>query len=483
MSENTPEPPPDAAAASNASVLRWFQQGLYSAVLMRPDWTGLRATPIGLARAVFVMLLLQIGIDRIAVGGEATFVWASLGYGWMSTGVTAWACWLVLRGAGETLEPGRRPVDVATLLTLIVVQDIVLTFVMTTLYVTVGHAGHGFHGMGKWAWTPVFAMCGWLGVAQVMLVWRSTPTSRLRVRAIAAALLVAMLAVDTWLLPVTYWDVDESDASGNDAPMPDFFKLTQEVMEAQPRLLADQLDGLRPGRLGVVDLYAITFAPYAEQDVFMRESAVVADVMESRFDARGRSLQLVNNKATTKQFAWATRLNLQRSIQRVAQRMNRDEDILFIHLTSHGGSDGHLAAEFYPLTVEPLTPQLLRQWLDEAGIRHRVISISACFSGSWIAPLASDDTLVMTAADADHTSYGCGAKSTLTFFGQAMYDEQLRHTWSFEQAHAASRKIIDQRERAAGKADGYSNPQISVGARIREPLKALEARLAASAAR
>ena len=62
-----------------------------------------------------------------------------------------------------------------------------------------------------------------------------------------------------------------------------------------------------------------------------------------------------------------------------------------------------------------------------------------------------------------------------------MYDEQLRHTWSFEQAHAASRKLIEQREKAAGKEDGYSNPQISVGPRIRERLKALEARLAASA--
>jgi hypothetical protein len=112
-----------------------------------------------------------------------------------------------------------------------------------------------------------------------------------------------------------------------------------------------------------------------------------------------------------------------------------------------------------------------------------VISISACFSGSWVAPLASADTLVMTAADADHTSYGCGSKSTLTFFGQAMYDEQLRHTWSFEDAHAASRKLIDQREHAAGKTDGYSNPQISVGPRIRARLKLLEARLAASAAR
>jgi len=47
----------------------------------------------------------------------------------------------------------------------------------------------------------------------------------------------------------------------------------------------------------------------------------------------------------------------------------------------------------------------------------RVISVSACCSGSWIAPLAGDTALVMTAADADHTSYGCGRRSELTFFG------------------------------------------------------------------
>ena len=84
----------------------------------------------------------------------------------------------------------------------------------------------------------------------------------------------------------------------------------------------------------------------------------------------------------------------------------------------------------------------------------------------------------MTAADADHTSYGCGSRSELTFFGRAMYDEQLRNqTLSFEQAHKAARIIIKKREEEAGKDDGYSNPQIKVGAAIRTRLTALEARL------
>ena len=157
--------------------------------------------------------------------------------------------------------------------------------------------------------------------------------------------------------------------------------------------------------------------------------------------------------------------------------MDRDEDVLFIHLTSHGAREGRLSAEFWPLSVDPVTPQMLRTWLDEAGIRHRVISVSACYSGSWIEPLAEPGTLVMTAADAEHTSYGCGRKSPLTYFGRAMFDEQLRRTLSFEQAHAQTRTVIERREQEAGKRDGYSNPQIRIGERIREPLARLEAEL------
>ena len=71
----------------------------------------------------------------------------------------------------------------------------------------------------------------------------------------------------------------------------------------------------------------------------------------------------------------------------------------------------------------------------------------------------------MTAADAQHTSYGCGKRSKLTFFGRALFDEQLRTTHSFEQAFAAAVPVIRQREIEAGKDDGFSNPQISVGER------------------
>ena len=506
MSEAILDEPSNAvhAAPAHASAWRWIVQALRSAVFLDVDWTGLRSGPGRLAAACLVNLAVEIVATRLYFAGPATFYWYALGFGWMPTALVAWGCWLALR------RPAAGAVDAPTLWTMLWMQGVAFNVMAALVFVPLMRRVGGLHWpTGAATYLPTIAVVAWTFLAEIRLALAGTRGAPPWPR---AGLLVTML-VSTALavfVPFSYWqparpssaatkvanaakaasagaseavaeDADEAadaDTAAADTPM---LKLSQETFERQQRLLASQLDALQPQRPGVVDLYAITFAPWSDVDVFMRESAVVADVMESRFDARGRTLQLVNNVATTDRLPWATPLNLQRAIRSVAQRMDRDNDILFIHLTSHGGADGHLAEEFFPLTMDEVTPRMLRQWLDDAHVRNRVISISACFSGSWVAPLADEDTLVMTAADADHTSYGCGSKSRLTFFGQAMYDEQLRHTWSFEQAHAAARKLIDQREHEAGKTDGYSNPQIRVGARIRERLKALEARLAASA--
>jgi hypothetical protein len=66
-----------------------------------------------------------------------------------------------------------------------------------------------------------------------------------------------------------------------------------------------------------------------------------------------------------------------------------------------------------------------------------------------------------------------GSKSELTFFGRALFDEQLRKTLSFEQAFASAGPIIQQREIDAKKDDGFSNPQIAVGKDIRPVLATL----------
>ncbi len=254
-------------------------------------------------------------------------------------------------------------------------------------------------------------------------------------------------------------------------------RLSQAQFESQSALLLEQTQKLAVQREGEHDVFAVLYAPYAPEDVFLKEVRMIERVLGERFDASGRVISLVNNAQTIATHAWATQENLKRSIAAAAARMNREEDILVVYLTSHGARDFKLASEHWPLETSSLTAQQLAQMLQEANIKHRVIAVSACYSGGWIAPLQTDHSLIMTAADATHTSYGCGMRSELTFFGRAVFSEALMATRSFEQAFAQAVPVIKKREEEAGKDDGFSNPQIFVGSQIKALLSTLEKQL------
>ncbi len=456
----------------------WLADGVRSAVFLRPRRLQADVGPWAVAGLMLAGYALAVAIQRLMMDGEVRFYWPAISWGWLSSFLMLWLCWLVVRSAAGPTGGAAR---VATLFAVLTAQRLCVSVPAAMLSLLVLRFGpEGTQSAGHWIhWGISAAVLGWLALASVWLLARQAGCWRTRIVVMLVVLL--NVALYTGLRGPSFWyPAPEDTASAEAEPEPETFRLTQEVMEAQSATLVEALDAVGPQRSGRVDLYTITFAPYADEDVFSRETAMVSEVMRTRFDAAGHQVQLQNHRGTAASMPWATPLNLQRAIERAAQRMDPDEDILFLHLTSHGARSGQLSAGFHPVEVDELTPQQLRGWLDAAGIRHSVVSISACFSGSWIAPLGAPGTLVMTAADAEHTSYGCGRKSPLTFFGRAMYDEQLRlHTRSFEAAHAAARKLIEQREKEAGKSDGYSNPQIAMGAQIRERLARLEAELAA----
>lgn len=453
----------------------WWGQGARTAFFMTPCWNQLRCTPAVLACLVLVPYLMGLLYERLYIEGPASFYWPSVQSDWAAPIGTLWICWLLIRsGRGDTQ---RRPAQAVDLFAMMAAQNLTIGLVSALIFVPMYRGGmfsDAALGHKGW-WTAWGISLGWIALAPLTLIWR-THGPGWRVKLLAVALLLSMIAIERWWLVQRHWfPLNPPEAEARVEP----FRLTQEIVEAQTGLLAAQTRALRSSTPGKIDFYALTFAPYAEEDVFRRESALVAGVMQDRFGTKGTTLQLVNHAQTAHQLAWATPINLKRAIEAIAQLMHRDEDILFIHLTSHGARDGQLSASFWPLTIETVTPQMLRRWLDDAGIRYRLLSISACYSGSWIEPLANADTLVMTAADAEHTSYGCGRLSELTFFGRAMYDEALRRTWSFEQAHADAKRVIELREIEAGKDDGFSNPQIRVGAGIRPHLERLKTELGA----
>ncbi len=459
----------------------WWREGGRSALLLRPRWfAGMTTSSPPLVLVVVLAgTLWQVLLHRLYIDGPANFYWPALSAGWFPTAVAAWVCWVLAPRADAPLPSHRAP-TASALFTVNATQTLALSLAVGLGYLLLMRLGvlRSADAFGWGAWFVWGAAVLWFIVAQGLLFWRAGHAT-VPVRGACVALLSIVAIGSVWVQPLRLWYPAAGDDAEASADRP--LELTPALLEAQMATLPQALESLPAQRSGVIDVYALTFAPYASEDVFLRESRMVSGVIEERFDARGRALQLVNHKSTADTLPWATPANLERALRGIASRMDRDEDILFIHLTSHGARSGQLSAEFWPLSIETLTPQALKAALDGAGIRHRVISVSACYAGSWIAPLADDDTLVMTAADAEHTSYGCGRGSELTYFGRAVFDEALRVTRSFESAHAGARVVIEQREKSAGKTDGFSNPQIHAGSAIRERLHKLEQQLEAAA--
>jgi hypothetical protein len=191
--------------------------------------------------------------------------------------------------------------------------------------------------------------------------------------------------------------------------------------------------------------------------VFRSEATGAAQIVASRF---GGSPVVV--KFNTKTGGGATVEALAATLQAAAKTMNGESDILFLILTSHGSRDG-LAVTAGRL-AETLTPSNLADMLDRTGVRHKVVIISACYSGVFIPRLADADTLVITAADANHSSFGCRDKVKWTYFGDAFFNVALRRAKSLKDAFLLARSLVLKREQRQGF--DPSHPQVAGGGNV-----------------
>lgn len=254
--------------------------------------------------------------------------------------------------------------------------------------------------------------------------------------------------------------------------------VSEEALAAQPQLLNTALSGLARSRAGDTDLYFVGFAPYAAQDVFRKDILAAREVLNRRFDTAGRSLVLINNRRTLLEAPLATVTNLRAGLKRIGTLIDADKDIVFLYLSSHGSRAHELTVEFDPLDLQQLTPADLHDMLVESGIKWKVIVVSACYSGGFIAPLKDDHSLVMTAAQADRSSFGCSNEADFTYFGDAYFNRALRENDSFLTAFDQAKSAIARREKREGMSPP-SNPQIAVGTAMMEKLRKFEEEIAA----
>jgi Peptidase C13 family len=187
----------------------------------------------------------------------------------------------------------------------------------------------------------------------------------------------------------------------------------------------------------------VSFGLFGDQGVFRSEATGAAQIVASRFGSDS-----VVVRSNTKTGGSATVETLATTLQVEAKKMNGESDILFLILTSHGSRDG-LAVTAGRL-AETLKPSNLAGILGQTGVRNKVVIISACYSGVFIPRLADADTLVITAADANHASFGCEDKAKWTYFGDAFFNDALRRANNLKDAFLIAHSLVLRRELREG---------------------------------
>ncbi len=313
----------------------------------------------------------------------------------------------------------------------------------------------------------------YLGWAIIAIGWAFTRSAGGYSRKVPAAMLITVLA---WILPVSYFAENttlwySAEEEGVDEYAAYRALDVERIFYRQPELLTEHLEPLLAERGDREDLYFVGFAGYALQDIFRNEIEFARTLFDERFDTAGRSLVLINNLATRDTYPLASSSNLQRALQHIGNIIDRENDIVVLFLTSHGERT-ELSVDFWPLRLNDVTPQMLKQYLDNAAIKWRIIMVSACYSGSFIETLKDPHTAIMTASSADRASFGCDDRRKLTYFGEVLLQQQLQQQFSFAAAFEETAREIGVREQAEKR--DPSRPQIFIGEAMQEKLQRLE---------
>lgn len=214
----------------------------------------------------------------------------------------------------------------------------------------------------------------------------------------------------------------------------------------QVEKMAASLNAIAPQRPGVVDTYILAVSLWNDP-VFEREAKEAAAILGRRFDAADRTIILsAGTGAGPRAYPTATPNNIQAALGRIGKTINPAEDLVIVFFTSHGGEDGAVAIQETNRMGGALRPLHLRSSLQQAGIRTRVVIVSACYSGHFILPFSDADTVVLTAAAADKPSFGCEPSRDWTYFGDAFFNHGLRGGGGLIEGYNAALGLISEWE-------------------------------------
>lgn len=408
-----------------------------------PALTGL---PVLLGFAVLA------AASRIAL--QLLTAWSALAFN--PYGLNAVVAWIAIELAVAALFV--RPAGRATALSAMFILSLLAEVVTTGLQLAVPALTPSLPPSAPWSGSVAIygiyalAVVWWIR-AMACVVGSLEPRSRLqsigRVSALWVALFIANAAVPqapVFLPPdfdarnANWWEFLHALHEGKDAEARNTRIEIARLKKAQPALLKAELARLAPPRKGATDIYALGIAGWADQDVFGKELEGGLQALAGALPIKDRTVRLINRRDTLASVPVADLENFKAAVQGIGSIMDKARDVLVLFMTSHGEKTG-FALEL-PGAIAELTPQEVAATLDGAGIKNRIVIVSACYSGIFVPPLENADTIVMTASDANNTSFGCAPERDWTYFGDAFFRQSLQPGTDFEAAFDHARVLI-----------------------------------------
>jgi hypothetical protein len=251
------------------------------------------------------------------------------------------------------------------------------------------------------------------------------------------------------LLSIALWGCAASPYASDNKAKSDAL-LAQQIAQAKTQLIQSPEPRLIFAGLALDDR-----STAFRQDVLLAEKAALG------VDPQALVLKLANPAlGQAADWPYATRENVEAVLQAIGT-LARPQDKTMVVLTSHGAPDRlSLHAGNQPLGM--LQSADLLKWLMPLRERPNLVVISACYSGSFIAPLQNPKGIVLTAAASDRISFGCQSRSDGTYFIKELFGQPNLATLSLREAMKRASAGVAQRE-AEMKLSPPSSPQYSFG--------------------
>jgi hypothetical protein len=233
------------------------------------------------------------------------------------------------------------------------------------------------------------------------------------------------------------------------------------ALYGQRALLDQALAGLAQQDPNSIDMYLLAVGGDGSQEVFRREVQFVRDQFDREFGTKNRSLALVNSRTSVATIPMATLTSIGESLKAISSKMGKQQDILFLFLTSHGSKGHEFMLAQNGMELRGLHAKKLGGMIKETGIRWKVIVVSACYSGGFIDAVKDEHTLVITAARHDRRSFGCADDNDFTYFGRALFKESLINGRSFTDAFNNAKRLVEEWETKDVRADSGGDKEVS----------------------